>query len=66
MGREIVENISIIISIALVGAIILIGGWMIGSANAHNNRVEHEREIECIEHGGRMEYIDRSTLICKK
>lgn len=66
VAADIVENLSIMLTIALIGALILVGGYMIGSATAHNNRVESDRQIECIEHGGRMEYISNAGLICKK
>lgn len=60
-----IENICIVLSTALVGAFILIGGLMIGSASAHSNRVEHERQFECIDRGGEMSYID-DGLVCVK
>lgn len=63
--KVIVENICNVLTVAVIGAFILIGGSMIGSASAHNNRVEHERQFECIDHDGKMVYIDKE-LICAK
>ncbi len=60
------ENFSIVLGLAVVAAFILVGGWMIGSANAHANRVEHERQFACIDRGGHLEYLSNVGLICKK
>lgn len=60
------DNMGIVLSIAVVCAFILAGGWMIGSANAHNNRVEHERHFDCIDRDGHWEYLANYGLVCKK
>jgi len=64
--NNIVENVSIVLSIALVCASILAGGWMFGSATAHSNRVEHDRQILCLQNGGSIEYETKVGEVCKK
>jgi len=66
VGREIVENLGIVLSIAVVATFILIAGYMIGSASAYNNNFEKERQFQCIEHGGHMEYVNNVGIVCKK
>ena len=59
------ENFGIVLGLAVVAAFILVGGWMIGSANAHSNRIEHERQFACIDRGGHWEYLSSHGLVCK-
>lgn len=63
--RDIVENVCIVMTVALVGAFVLIGGHMIGSASAHSNRVEHERQFHCVEIGGEMKFVGESKVCVK-
>ena len=60
------ENFSIVLGLAVVAAFILVGGHMIGAASADNNKAAHERQLECIDHGGHMEYVTNVGSICKK
>lgn len=60
------DNMGIVLSIAVVCAFILVGGWMIGAANAHSNQVEHQRHFDCIDRGGHWEYLSSYGLVCKK
>lgn len=64
--KDIVENICIVLTVAVIGAFILIAGLMIGSASAHSNRVEHERQFECINLDGKMIYMDSEWICTKK
>jgi hypothetical protein len=66
LGKNIIDNIFVLLGIALVGALILIGGYMIGSASAYTGKAEHDRQIECIEHGGHMDRLYNSGLVCQK
>jgi hypothetical protein len=53
----------------LIFGFILTAGWFIGSAIAHSNQVEHDRQITCIKEGGHMDYVmsrNSSDLICRK
>ncbi len=61
------ENFFIVLGLAVAAAFILVGGYMIGAANAHSNQVEHDRQFACIDRGGHLEYISGSNgLVCKK
>lgn len=64
--KDFLDNLGFILGIAVVGAFILVGGWLIGAANAHSNRIEHERHFACIDRGGHWEYLSNYGLVCKK
>lgn len=64
--RDFWENFSFVLGIAVVCAFILVGGYMLGAAHAHSNRVEHDRQFACIDRGGHLEYLSNHGLICKK
>jgi hypothetical protein len=55
-----------VLTTAVVAAFVLVGGYMIGSATAYNNNADHQRQIECIEHGGHYEYVNNVGTVCKK
>lgn len=66
MGRDIVENVTTLIGIALVASFIIVAGWLLGSASAYNNNADHQRQIDCIDHGGHYEYVNNVGTVCKK
>jgi len=61
---SVVENISIVLSIVLIGAFILTAGWFIGSASAHNTRVQNDYEMTCIDKGGNVIYVAEVGEVC--
>lgn len=48
------------------GALILIAGFQIGAAVAHNDQMTHDHRMECIQNGGNIEYEVNVGTICKK
>lgn len=58
------ENLTVVLGIVVVGAIILTGGWFIGSANAHSTRVQHEYEMICIDKGANIRYVAEVGKVC--
>lgn len=47
-------------------AFFLIVGEKIGSANAYSTQTERQYQLECIDHGGHMEYVTNVGKVCKK
>jgi hypothetical protein len=60
------ENFCIVLGLAVAAAFILVGGWMIGSANAYNDNAKHDRHLSCIAVNGHIEYISGIGEVCKK
>lgn len=66
MLKSFFEDIGFFLTIGLVLTFILIGGNMIGSAVAYSNTAEKNRQIECIDHNGHMEYVNNLGAVCRK
>jgi hypothetical protein len=64
--EEFWNNFCFVLGLAVVAAFILVGGYMIGSAVAFSNQVEHDRQFECIDRGGHMEYVTNLGEVCRK
>lgn len=47
-------------------AFALIAGDKIGSASAYDTQMERKYQMECIDHGGHMEYVTNVGKVCKK
>lgn len=60
----VIENLTVVLAIAVVGAIVLTAGWFIGSANAHSTRVQNEYEMTCIDKGGNVKYVAEVGEVC--
>jgi hypothetical protein len=63
--KEIIDNVCIIVSLALVGGFLLVAGSMIGQATAHDNRVEHDRQFHCLEMGGELKFVGQERVCTK-
>ena len=60
----VIENLTVVLAIAVAGAFILTAGWFIGSANAHSTRVQHEYEMTCIDKGANIRYVAEVGEVC--
>lgn len=50
----------------MVSAVVLIAGYQIGESVAHIDQQTHNQRMECIKHGGQIEYEINVGTICKK
>lgn len=66
MGREIVSYVGIALSIAVVAAFVLVGGWMIGSSVAYSTQAERNWQMSCVDKGGHIEYVTNIGNVCRK
>ena len=61
---RVIENLTVVLGIVAVGAIILTAGWFIGSANAHSTRVYNDHVMACIDKGANIKYVPEVGEVC--
>lgn len=64
--NQVIEELTFILGMVVVGAFIITAGWFIGSSHAHSTRVSHEFQIACIEQGGTLIEMDDEKVCVKK